>query len=370
MTFFCVAAARPNFMKIAPIVAALDAAGLPNVLVHTGQHYDESMSGIFFDELGLRSPDHHLDVGSGSHAHQTGRVMEAFEELLRRRGCAPTDTVVTVGDVNSTLACSIVGAKAGLLVAHVEAGLRSRDWTMPEEVNRVVADRVSDFLFAPSPDAVDNLRSEGYREDQIHLVGNVMVDSLLANREKAVRQPILGHLGIESGRYAMVTMHRPSNVDDESTLRGIVGALERINRTLPIVFPVHPRTRRRFEEFGLDPALRLIEPTGYLDSLCLQPNAALVLTDSGGIQEETTALGVPCLTLRHNTERPITVSEGTNTVVGTDPAAIERAASLALEHPTPARRPALWDGRAAQRIVTILGDAMGTRPPRPTDTVR
>ncbi len=367
MTFFCIAAARPNFMKVAPILRALEAAGQSTSLVHTGQHYDATMSGIFFEELELRPPDHHLEVGSGTHAFQTGRVMEAFERLLVQEEATGADFVITVGDVNSTLACSIVAAKSGLRVAHVEAGLRSRDWSMPEEINRVIADRVSDLLFAPSADAVDNLRSEGYHHDQIHLVGNVMVDSLLANCERATDRPILQTLGLQPGAYAMVTLHRPSNVDDETTLRGFVGALESLTATHRVVMPVHPRTRLRFEEYAIRPSFDLIEPTGYLDSLCLQANAALVLTDSGGIQEETTALGVPCLTLRESTERPITIQEGTNRVVGTNPEDVVRAAVETLADPPPPRRPALWDGHAAERIAAVLTSVGMQRLRRPTD---
>ncbi len=370
MRFFCIAAARPNFMKVAPIVRALERRELETILVHTGQHYDEAMSGVFFSELGLREPDHHLNVGSGSHSFQTGRVMEAFEELLGSYpGTESSDVVVTVGDVNSTLACSVVGAKSGRLVAHVEAGLRSRDWTMPEEVNRVITDRVADYLFAPSADATENLRAEGYRDDQIHLVGNVMVDTLLSNLGRAKERSIVEDLGLGASRYAMVTLHRPSNVDDEPTLRRLVKALDTLALDLPVVFPVHPRTRGRLEAFGIDTQVRLIEPIGYLDSICLQAKAALVLTDSGGIQEETTALGVPCLTLRENTERPITVLEGTNQVVGTDPVRIRSASAAILAHrPTP-RRPALWDGNAAERIAQILQTGLQNPPLRPTDRV-
>ncbi len=370
MKFFCIAAARPNFMKIAPIVAALEGRGLETTLVHTGQHYDEVMSGVFFEELGLRQPDHHLEVGSGPHSYQTGRVMEAFEHLLatNHRTGDPA-VVITVGDVNSTLACSIVGAKSGLFVAHVEAGLRSRDWTMPEEVNRVVADRVSDFLFAPSADAVDNLRAEGYRTDQIHLVGNVMVDTLLANRERAMNRPIMDELGLTVGGYALVTLHRPSNVDHGPTLRSLIASLEELSERIPVVFPVHPRTRQRLADHGIETTLRLLEPTGYLDSICLQANATMALTDSGGIQEETTALGVPCLTLRENTERPVTVTHGTNKVVGTEPATIRRAWREILAHPPTAGRPELWDGRASERIADILAGALDIPRLRPTDLV-
>jgi len=360
-----VAGARPNFMKVAPVLRALEQRGVRCHLVHTGQHYDERMSDVFFADLGMRAPDHHLEVGSGSHAEQTGRVMVAFEPLL---ASLDTDVVVTVGDVNSTLACSLVAAKAGVLVAHVEAGLRSRDWSMPEEVNRVATDRVSDYLLAPSEDAVDNLRAEGYREDQIHLVGNVMVDSLLDNVERARATTTLTDLALRPGGYGVVTLHRPANVDEPAMLLQLMGALDTVAADLPLVFPVHPRTRARLTDAGYAGPVRLLEPLGYLPFLALQAGAALVLTDSGGVQEETTALGVACLTLRENTERPITIDQGTNQLVGRDPDRIVATAKRALTEGTPKRRPALWDGRAAARIADVLvagGTAAGRR--RPTD---
>ncbi len=359
----CVAGARPNYMKIKPVMDALAARGVRVDLVHTGQHYDAAMNDVFFDELGIRPPDHRLGVGSGSHGTQTARVMTAFEPLLQE--LAP-DVVVVVGDVNSTLACSIVAAKQGCLVAHVESGLRSRDWGMPEEVNRVVTDRVSDYLLAPSPDAVDNLRAEGYREDQIHLVGNVMVDTLLANVERARAGDTLERAGLTPGGYGVVTLHRPANVDDQATLAGLLGALNKVAAQCPLVFPVHPRTRAALAELQVHPQLRLLPPAGYLDFLALQSGAALVLTDSGGIQEETTVLCVPCLTLRDNTERPVTVTEGTNRLVGRDPDRIVSAASEVLQTPPPPRRPELWDGRAGERIADVLvrggGPANRLRP--------
>lgn len=362
-----VAAARPNFMKVKPVLDALEARAVDTVLVHTGQHYDAAMSDVFFDDLGIRAPDHHLGVGSGSHAEQTGGVMVAFERLLAEVG---PDVVVVPGDVNATLACAVVAAKAGCLVAHVEAGLRSRDWAMPEEINRVVTDRVSDFLLAPSADAVDNLLAEGYRHDQIYLVGNVMVDTLLANLDRARSRPTLDELGLEPGGYGLVTLHRPANVDSAEALSGLLGALEEIGRQLPLVFPVHPRTRARLAAAGMTAGegLRLVEPLGYLDFLCLQASSALTLTDSGGVQEETTVLGVPCLTLRDNTERPITVTEGTNEVVGVSPPAIVAAASRVLADGVEPRRPALWDGKAGERIAEVLaeGCAAGAARVRPT----
>ena len=359
----CVGAARPNFMKVKPVVDALDAAGAETVLVHTGQHYDAAMSDVFFDELGLRAPDHHLGAGSGSHATQTGRVMVAFEHLVDEIG---GDAVVVVGDVNSTLACSIVGAKAGLRVAHVEAGLRSRDWSMPEEVNRVVTDRVSDLLLCPSPDAVDNLRAEGYRDDQIRLVGNVMIDTLVGNLDRARATEIAKRLGVAGGPYGVVTLHRPANVDDPAMLGQLLDALNTISTELPLVFPAHPRTRPQLAGRLVADRIVVTEPLGYLDFLGLMAGARLVLTDSGGIQEETTALGIPCLTLRDNTERPITVTEGTNQLVGRAPDAIVRGARRALDGEIAARCPALWDGHAGERIAAAIVEDLGN-PMRPTD---
>jgi UDP-N-acetylglucosamine 2-epimerase (non-hydrolysing) len=348
-----VAGARPNFMKFAPVLVALDDAGVESVLVHTGQHYDDAMSQVFFEELDIRKPDEYLGVGSGSHAEQTARVMTSFEALL---GTLGADVVVVVGDVNSTLACSIVAAKAGSLVAHVEAGLRSREWAMPEEINRVVTDRVSDYLFAPSADAVENLRAEGYRPDQVHLIGNVMVDTLLRNVERARARGIPADLGVRPGGYALLTLHRPSNVDDAPTLSRLLGAIGEVAREVPVVFPAHPRTREQMKGIEVPAGVVVTEPLGYLDFLALQADSAMVLTDSGGIQEETTALGVPCLTLRETTERPITLSEGTNRLVGTDPAAIIAAAHAALHGDVEKRCPELWDGAAAPRIVRVILD--------------
>ena len=365
MHVVCVAAARPNFMKIKPVVDGLEAAGATTSIVHTGQHYDAAMSDVFFDDLGIRTPDHHLGAGSGSHAEQTAKVLVGFEELLGQIDC---DAVVVVGDVNSTLACALVGAKGGLLVAHVEAGLRSRDWAMPEEVNRVVADRVSDLLLAPSPDAVENLQAEGYRDDQIHLVGNVMIDTLLTNRERAEAAAPWQRFDLEPGGYGLVTLHRPANVDDPEVLAGLIGTLSEIAETTPLLFPVHPRTRQTLTDL-IDPASRieLCEPLGYLDFLGLMSQAQVMLTDSGGIQEETTVLGVPCITLRENTERPITVTEGTNQVVGRDRDAILAALARVHNGEVPPRRPELWDGKAGERIAAVLLDAHQSPPKRPTD---
>lgn len=358
-----VAGARPNFMKIKPVLDAVEDAGLRTVLVHTGQHYDERMSGVFFDELGIRSPDRSLDVGSGSHADQTGAVMSATERLIDE--LSPR-AVVVAGDVNSTMAAAVAGAKAGCIVAHIESGLRSRDWSMPEEVNRVITDRVSDLLLAPSADAVDNLRAEGYRSDQIALVGNVMVDTLLANLDRAMQRQVQAELGIERGRYVLVTLHRPANVDDPSVLSGLVELLNSVAEDLPVVFPVHPRTRKQLEGTELVADVKLIEPQGYLDFVALQGAAVCVLTDSGGIQEETTVLGVPCLTLRDNTERPITITEGTNRLVGRDPETVLAAYRDVRVHPPEPRRPELWDGKAgircADALVTVLDDRSWKRP--------
>jgi UDP-N-acetylglucosamine 2-epimerase (non-hydrolysing) len=346
-----VAGARPNFMKIAPLQAELDRRGTKSILVHTGQHYDAAMSDVFFDELGIRAPDHHLEVGSASHAVQTARIMEAFEPIVIDE--APS-WVVVPGDVNSTLACSLVAAKLGTRVAHLEAGLRSRDWTMPEEVNRVVTDRVSDLLLAPSADAVDNLLAEGYPPASVALVGNIMADTLLSNLERARARPIRQDLGLEPGGYGLVTLHRPSNVDDPATLRALLAVLEQVATSTPLVWPVHPRVRAALDLIDLDPAIRTVDPVGYLDSIALQDGAKLVLTDSGGMQEETTVLGVPCITLRTTTERPITVSHGTNQLVGTGPEAILHAVDRVLAGEIAGRRPDLWDGATAARVADAL----------------
>jgi UDP-N-acetylglucosamine 2-epimerase (non-hydrolysing) len=351
----CAAGARPNFMKVKPVMDALEQRGARVTLVHTGQHYDAAMSEVFFTELGLRRPDHFLGAGSGSHAVQTSRVMTAFEPLVT--ALAP-DVVVVTGDVNSTLACALVAAKLGIPLAHVEAGLRSRDRSMPEEINRIVTDRISDYLFAPSEDAVDNLWAEGFGPAHVHLVGNVMVDTLLANvdRAAAAAPAVLAGLGLEPGGYGLVTLHRPANVDDPAVFGALLSALAEISLCCPLVLPAHPRVAGRLAETGLPGTVRVIPPAGYLEFIALEASARLVLTDSGGVQEETTVLGVPCLTLRDNTERPVTVSEGTNQLVGRDPERIVKAARAVLEAPVPApRRPALWDGRAGQRIAAALG---------------
>ncbi len=359
-----VVGARPNFMKVAPIVEAMRrrAGEFAPVVVHTGQHYDAQMSDAFFRDLGLPEPDVYLGVGSGSHAAQTAAVMQSFEPVVISER---PDWVLVVGDVNSTLACALVCAKLLVRVAHVEAGLRSRDRTMPEEINRLLTDQVADLLLTPSADADENLRAEGIPEERIRLVGNVMIDSLFKQLGRAEHSTVREDLGIAGRDYAALTLHRPSNVDDPATFGRILDALGQISGRLPVVFPVHPRTRKALAEPGLAarlrdaPGLRLVEPLGYLDFLRLYSGARLVLTDSGGIQEETTALGIPCLTLRENTERPVTVELGTNAVVGTDPDKILRAAWAALDAPrdgraNPARVPPLWDGRTADRILDAL----------------
>lgn len=366
---YLVAGARPNFMKIAPIVRALDRrrARFDYRIVHTGQHYDRDMSEVFFDELGIPAPDHHLECGGGSHAEQTAKIMVAFERICDERR---PDCVLVVGDVNSTLACSIVAKKLHVPVAHVEAGLRSRDRRMPEEINRLVTDSITDWFFCTEPAGVANLLAEGKPEEAVFHVGHVMVDNLLFQREKLSRADTAGYpsAAIKGalGRYGVLTLHRPSNVDDPAVLGGIIDALNTIAEELPLVFPVHPRTRGNLQRFGLQPSARvhLTGPASYMDFLSLWKDAKLVLTDSGGLQEETTALGVPCLTLRHNTERPITAEEGTNTLVGTDPEVIVREARRVLAGAGKSgRRPALWDGLAAERIVDLLDRELGARAP-------
>jgi UDP-N-acetylglucosamine 2-epimerase (non-hydrolysing) len=355
-------------MKVKPVMDALEERGAQVVLVHTGQHYDPAMSEVFFAELGIRRPDHFLGAGSGTHAVQTCRVMTAFEPLAAE--LAP-DVVVVVGDVNSTLACALVTAKLGAPLAHVEAGLRSGDRSMPEEINRIVTDRVSDYLFAPSADAVANLRAEGCHQEQIHLVGNVMVDTLLANAGRAAVGGTLARLGLRPGEYGLVTLHRPANVDDPAALGGLLSALDQVARACPVVLPAHPRAASQLQSAGLSDQIQVIPPAGYLDFIALQASARLVLTDSGGVQEETTVLGVPCLTLRDNTERPITLTEGTNQLVGRDPERIVKTALGVLQDPPAPRSPALWDGRAGQRIAdTLLAGHGPAGHPRPTDQVR
>jgi UDP-N-acetylglucosamine 2-epimerase (non-hydrolysing) len=361
-----VAGARPNFMKVAPVLSALTADGHTGVLVHTGQHYDEQMSGAFFRDLGLPDPHHYLEVGSGTHAAQTARVMLAFEPVLRRER---PDWVVVVGDVNSTLACALVAVKLreelGCRIAHVEAGLRSHDWRMPEEANRVLTDRVSDLLFTPSRDALPNLVAEGIPAERVVFAGNVMIDTLLQHLPVARALDLPARSGLRRGEYVVSTLHRPSNVDELKPLAVLVEALARVAEELPVVLPLHPRTRQKLERFGLAEqakALRLLEPLGYTEMISLTDGAAVVLTDSGGLQEETTALGVPCVTLREQTERPVTITEGTNRmapwpltvngVVGAFREAVARGRAAPGQH-----CPEGWDGEAGRRIAAALAAA-------------
>ncbi|HEY2847781.1 MAG TPA: UDP-N-acetylglucosamine 2-epimerase (non-hydrolyzing) [Pyrinomonadaceae bacterium] len=354
-----IAGARPNFMKIAPIYAEMRRRSdvFDVKIVHTGQHYDAAMSDAFFSDLGMPEPDIHLGVGSASHAAQTAKIMTEFEPVVLK---IQPSWVVVVGDVNSTIACALVCSKLGVRVAHVEAGLRSRDRAMPEEINRILTDAISDLLLTTSQDADENLSSEGIPPEKIRFVGNVMIDSLLEHLQLAEKSTIRESLDVDGREYAVVTLHRPSNVDNAETLTGILGALADISERMPIVFPLHPRTQANIEQFGLtreiaDSQIKLIEPLGYLDFMRLYSGSRLVLTDSGGLQEETTVLGIPCLTLRHNTERPITIEMGTNVLVGNDPSNIRRAASEALTRAkTDTKIPPLWDGHAAERICDEL----------------
>ena len=359
MKIICVAGARPNFMKIAPIYEEMVKYEEFNpIILHTGQHYDRNMSQVFFEDLGIPKPDISLGVGSGTHAKQTATIMMKFEDVVTEEW---PELVVVVGDVNSTLACSLVAAKLHIPVAHVEAGLRSHNWMMPEEINRVLTDRISDYLFTPSRDADENLLNEGIEISKIHFVGNVMIDTLLKHREMAKNSEILSQLGLEYKEYAVLTLHRAENVDDRANLMQILRALEKIQKEIKIIYPIHPRTRLRIKEFGLQPIvdslenLLLTEPLGYLDFIYLMDNARFVMTDSGGIQEETTILGVPCLTLRTETERPITVKEGTNIVVGLDwDRIVEEAKKILAGMTKEGRIPEKWDGKAAKRIVDVL----------------
>jgi UDP-N-acetylglucosamine 2-epimerase (non-hydrolysing) len=364
-----VAGARPNFVKVAPVIKTLKQMSRAEVaLVHTGQHYDYNMSAAFFEELFIPAPDIFLGVGSGSHGEQTARILSAFEEVLLKD---PPAAVVVVGDVNSTLACTLGAAKCGVPVAHVEAGLRSFDRTMPEEINRVLTDALADYLFTHSPDADENLRREGAPEERIFRVGNVMIDTLREYEAAARARDVAGRLGLQAGGYAVCTLHRPSNVDDPGTLRTVVQILTDLQSECPVVFPMHPRTRTRLETFGLADVLleqknlQAIDPLGYLDFIGLMATAALVLTDSGGVQEETTALGIPCLTMRECTERPVTVTLGTNAVVGTDPKRILAAARRVLKRDWPRGiLPEGWDGHAAERIAAVLCAERPTVAPR------
>lgn len=382
MKLINVVGARPNFMKIAPIIAALTRYNnssnkkIEHLLVHTGQHYDEAMSKLFFDDLGIPKPEIDLEVGSATHAVQTAEIMRKFEEVCLEN--KPTHVLV-VGDVNSTIACALVATKLGIKVIHVEAGLRSFDRTMPEEINRILTDSISDYLFITEKSGEDNLINEGVSKDKIFIVGNVMIDTMLKHREKAKSSKLLVKFGLKSNTnsneakgYCTLTLHRPSNVDDRETFTGIMDAVHNISQSLPVIFPVHLRTRKKIAEFRMEnyfnnagngkitkPGIYCIDPIGYLDFLSLTSNSKLVLTDSGGIQEETTVLGVPCVTIRENTERPVTVTDGTNVIAGTKKENIIESSRTFLEGGGDKRDkkiPPLWDGNAAGRIIKILAD--------------
>ncbi|HVO54671.1 MAG TPA: UDP-N-acetylglucosamine 2-epimerase (non-hydrolyzing) [Solirubrobacterales bacterium] len=354
MRIVYVVGTRPNFVKTAPVIGALRGR-IPDgthTIVHTGQHYDKLMSEVFLEELGVPAPDHMLEVGSGSHAVQTARTMERLEPVLEKE---EPDLVIVPGDVNSTLAAALTAVKMGIPVAHVESGLRSFDLTMPEEVNRIVADRFASYLFLHSEEAIANLRAEGIPDERMHFVGNTMIDTLVALEGRIREAGAAAKVGVDPGRYALVTLHRPALVDGP-LLPQTLAQLTALSAEMPVVFPVHPRTRKMMEGLAPEhPGLVLSEPLGYLDFLSLLADARAVLTDSGGIQEETTYLGVPCFTLRDNTERPITISAGTNTLLGLDPAAIATIpAALETRGPAPSEPPPLWDGKAAQRIADVI----------------
>ena len=349
MKILHVVGARPNFMKVAPVRAALEERGVGQVLVHTGQHYDAFMSDIFFQQLGIPEPDFNLEVGSGRHAQQTAEIMMRMEPVILE---TKPDVVLVYGDVNSTVAAALVCSKLLVPIGHVEAGLRSFDRTMPEEINRVLTDRVADLLFTPSVDGDENLLREGVAREKIHFVGNVMIDTLMR------LLPFANSNAAPGKSYVLVTLHRPSNVDDPAELTKILGALNEVAEAIDIVFPVHPRTRQMMRELtgiNLSASLRLIDPVGYVEFLGLQRNAALVITDSGGIQEETTFMGIPCITVRENTERPVTVTVGTNTLVGRDMELLKSEAGKVLSGNAKAGSvPPLWDGKAGQRIAGVL----------------
>jgi UDP-N-acetylglucosamine 2-epimerase (non-hydrolysing) len=354
---YLVAGARPNFIKLAPLVWVLNTRrNVPFQIVHTGQHYDHTMSQAFFDVLNIPEPDINLEVGSGTQSIQTARILERFDELLQEK---PPSAVVVFGDVNSTLACSLAAAKRQIPVVHVEAGLRSFDRSMPEEINRLVTDALSDLLLVSENSGILHLKQEGISDEKVRLVGNIMIDSLIRMQPKALERQTAAHLGIEPGQYALLTLHRPSNVDDPGTLLRLLNLFADLSRKIPIVFPIHPRTKKQIESLGYTaPAdFRLVEPVDYLDSLCLQKQAKLVLTDSGGIQEETSYLGTPCLTLRQNTERPVTVELGTSTIVGNDENLIRETFEQVLagryKHGQPIP---LWDGHTAERVADSLRD--------------
>jgi UDP-N-acetylglucosamine 2-epimerase (non-hydrolysing) len=354
-----VVGARPNFMKIAPIKRAMDKyPGIKQILVHTGQHYDQNMSKLFFEDLELPEPDIYLGVGSGTHAEQTAKIMMAFEKVIESQ---KPDLIIVVGDVNSTSACSLVAAKMGVKIAHVEAGLRSFDRTMPEEINRIVTDSLADFLFVTEKSGLENLRREGIANSKVHFVGNVMIDSLIHFLSKAKASQIISELNLKGEKYILVTLHRPSNVDSRENLEKIIDTFSILEKDLKIVFPAHPRTKKMLTTFNLDKRIKLmqnlilLDPIGYLDFVRLMQSATLLLTDSGGIQEETTYLGIPCITMRENTERPVTIELGTNILVGSNnKQIIEETKKILHGEGKKGKVPELWDGKAAERIVSIL----------------
>ena len=368
--FVCVVGARPNFMKMAPLLRALEAyEDAHATLVHTGQHYDSQLSDVFFQELGMKKPEIHLEVGSGKHGAQTARILEKMEEVLERGAAdgSQFDRLVVVGDVNSTMAATLAAAKLGIPVAHVEAGLRSFDRTMPEEINRIVTDSLSDLLLVSEPAGIENLKKEGHDDRHVRLVGNIMIDTLRSQLEAAKGLGVLQRLGLEAGRYGVVTLHRPSNVDQPETLGALIDVLIDISREMKLVFPVHPRTKGRLEKFGLlkkmADAAGIVEqpPLGYMEFLALTSQARVIVTDSGGLQEESTALGIPCLTMRENTERPITVDVGTSTLIGSDAGLLRKCLGQVLEGTYKVGRcPELWDGRAAERIAGELVRGTGS----------
>lgn len=361
-TIHLIVGARPNFMKIAPLYRELKkhTDRFNPLIIHTGQHYDEKMSKLFFTDLGMPEPSAYLQVGSGSHGQQTARIIERYEEHILSN-TAP-DMVIVAGDVNSTIACALVAKKLHIPVAHLEAGLRSFDERMPEEINRVLTDRISDILLTPSPDGNEHLRSEGVPDDKVFFVGNIMIDSLIEHAEKAKQSSILEDLGItDSEQYALITLHRPSNVDEAEGLSMLLSSFSEIGKSLKLVFPMHPRTRKNISRLGLDgtlnniPNLIVTEPIGYLDFIKLQMNAKLILTDSGGIQEESTYFGIPCLTLRENTERPITITEGTNKLVElSSPAIIHEVQLILSGKQKQGKLPKYWDGHTAERVANVL----------------
>ena len=366
MNLACIVGARPNFMKIAPLLRAFeDLPSLQPTLIHTGQHYDSKLSDVFFEDLGIRRPDINLNIGSGSHAQQTAEILVAIENVLldAKQSGAAFDRMIVVGDVNSTMAAAIAAAKLFVPVAHVEAGLRSFDRTMPEEINRMLTDSISDMLLASEPAGVENLKHEGHPDSRIHLVGNLMIDTLLSQVERARENDFLKRLKLLPEQFGVVTLHRPANVDNQQVLESLMQVLIEISADLPLVFPVHPRTKMRLETFGMDKQLAscesliCLEALGYSDFLCLTSQAKVIVTDSGGLQEESTALGVPCLTMRPNTERPITVTEGTSTLVGSDASKLKIHLKEVISGTyKQGKCPDLWDGKAAQRIAQILAD--------------